>query len=253
MNSLPLTLVILTNNSEINLSKIVDFWKYFSEVIIVDDQSTDNTEKIAKNFGAKFISRKLSGDFASQRNITLTIAKNSWVLFLDDDEQIGLNFIDELNSIDWENTPYSAFKIKRVDMFLGQKLTHGEVWQASHDGIIRLVKKSVGEFVGPVHETFVTSEKVGRLKSSIIHFAHESISSFLQKINLYSTLRAQELLSAKKKVFITSLFFYPLAKFIYSYFLLLGFLDKEAGFIYSFLMSFHSFLVRAKLLVKTSD
>ncbi|MBI4226081.1 hypothetical protein HY612_03115 [Candidatus Roizmanbacteria bacterium] len=41
--------------------------------------------------------------------------------------------------------------------------------------------------------------------------------------------------------------FFPLAKFILNYFIKLGFLDGPAGFTYAFLMSFHSFLVRAKL------
>ena len=41
---------------------------------------------------------------------------------------------------------------------------------------------------------------------------------------------------------------YPFGKFIYTYFVRGGVLDGAAGFVYSFMMSFHSFLVRAKLL-----
>ena len=39
----------------------------------------------------------------------------------------------------------------------------------------------------------------------------------------------------------------PPAKFIQNYFFRLGFLDGTAGFVQAILMSFHSFLVRAKL------
>ncbi|MFN4212849.1 MAG: hypothetical protein ACK4FL_02720, partial [Microgenomates group bacterium] len=46
---------------------------------------------------------------------------------------------------------------------------------------------------------------------------------------------------------IFEIIFYPLGKFILNYFIYLGFLDGPAGFAYAFLMSFHSFLVRAKL------
>lgn len=253
MVTIPLTLVLLTKNSESKLSNMIVIWKCFSEVIAIDDLSTDNTENLVRENGAKYISRKLNNDFANQRNFALSIAKNSWVLFLDDDERVGSEFIEELQGIDWENTPFGAYKIRREDVFLGQKLTHGEVMYASREGIIRLVKKGVGEFEGSVHEVFVTREKISRLNSKIIHYAHKSVSALLEKINFYSSLRADELKSSQKKVFITSLLFYPFAKFVYTYFLLFGFLDKEAGFIYSFLMSFHSFLVRAKLLVATSD
>jgi hypothetical protein len=38
------------------------------------------------------------------------------------------------------------------------------------------------------------------------------------------------------------------AKFFFTYVICGGFLDGAAGFVYSFMMSFHSFLVRAKVL-----
>jgi hypothetical protein len=50
-----------------------------------------------------------------------------------------------------------------------------------------------------------------------------------------------------KKTNILAIIFYPFGKFILNYFLKLGFLDGAPGFVYAFMMSFHSFLVRGKL------
>jgi hypothetical protein len=60
-------------------------------------------------------------------------------------------------------------------------------------------------------------------------------------------MRARELFRGKKTTNVVEVIAYPLGKFFYTYVLLLGFLDGAAGFTYSFMMSFHSFLVRVKL------
>jgi hypothetical protein len=74
---------------------------------------------------------------------------------------------------------------------------------------------------------------------------------FIEDVNVYSTMRAEELQKQGKQATVFELIFYPFGKFIYTYFIQRGFLDGPAGFVYSFVMSFHSFLVRAKLLVNT--
>ena len=67
------------------------------------------------------------------------------------------------------------------------------------------------------------------------------------EINYYTDLRAQELLNNGVKVKIYHIVLYPIAKFILNYIFKLGFLDGLEGLIFAILMSFHSFLVRAKL------
>jgi len=89
--------------------------------------------------------------------------------------------------------------------------------------------------------------KYARFKNCIFHYPHQTISEFLKEINLYTTIRAEELYEDNSKISIKQIIFYPKAKFILNYFLKLGFLDGIEGLIFAILMSFHSFLVRAKL------
>ena len=70
---------------------------------------------------------------------------------------------------------------------------------------------------------------------------------FLEEINFYTTIRAKELYEKKTEITLKDIILYPKAKFLLNFFLKLGFLDGLEGLIFAILMSFHSFLVRAKL------
>jgi hypothetical protein len=54
--------------------------------------------------------------------------------------------------------PFSAYRVRRIDHFWGKELHYGEVQSARNFGIIRLVKKGTGTFVGAVHEEWKTNE-----------------------------------------------------------------------------------------------
>lgn len=55
------------------------------EIIIVDDESTDNTAEVAQGLGARVL-RQARGGAARARNAGLGIAKNDWIATLDADD-----------------------------------------------------------------------------------------------------------------------------------------------------------------------
>jgi glycosyltransferase involved in cell wall biosynthesis len=63
------------------------------EIIIIDNFSKDDTQKIASEFGAKIILS--SGTQASARNIGLANSKGDYILFLDSDQQADTNLIKD--------------------------------------------------------------------------------------------------------------------------------------------------------------
>lgn len=243
-----LTAIVLTHNSEKTIEKCLASLSFCSEILVVDNESTDKTITLAQNFTHKIVTHPLQNDFSAQRNWAMKNATNDWILFIDSDEVVTPELATEIQKVFSSSTPVvSCYKIKRIDIFMGQQVAHGEVSNAA-TGIIRLMKRETGTWKGTVHETWLPLPgSVGQLDNAIHHFAHASVSDFIRKVNFYSTLRAKELLSAKKKISWYDLLTYPFGKFLYTYFWKMGFLDGAPGFIYSFLMSFHSFLVRAKL------
>lgn len=238
-----LTAVILSKG-EISTQKAIESVGFCDEVLIIKDNSKEETTK-AK---VTILKRLLAGDFSAQRNYAMEEAKGDWILFVDADEVVSRELAKEIEHGRWNmEDGTTAFYIKRRDFFWGKELRHGETRKARSSGIIRLVKKNSGKWNGRVHEVFYTTASVGRLNGFLDHYPHQTLREFIADVNYYSTLRAKELFNHNVGVNIFQIIFYPLGKFILSYFLYLGFLDGPAGFVYSFMMSFHSFLVRAKL------
>jgi len=245
-----ITTIILARNEEKIIEKAIRSVSFCDEVLVIDDESSDSTGIIAKEAGATVLSHSLRNNFAEQRNWAMKQAKNDWIFFLDADEKVSTNLKFEIYNLKlYENIV--AYTIPRRDFFWGHEMRHGETKQTRTKGIIRLIKNGSGVWTGAVHETLTPTGDVGKLHAFLDHHSHNSLSSFVQDINIYSTIRSFELNSQGKQVSSLELVFYPFGKFIYTYFILLGFLDGPAGFVYSFVMSFHSFLVRAKLLTKS--
>ncbi len=243
-----LTCVILAKNEEKTIEKAIKSVKFADEILVVDDDSTDKTAVTAVKAGATILTHTLSNNFAAQRNYALEKAAGEWVLFLDADEEITPELKKNIVQIvKKEKSEFAAYYLKRRDKLWGRELKHGELASAYNKGIIRLVKKSSGTWVGTVHEEFRPTGQTGQLTGFINHTPHQSFKDFLEDVNNYSTIRAQELYDIHKKTNVLQIMFYPIIKFKYTYFLKMGFLDGPEGFSYSFMMSFHSFLVRSKL------
>ena len=250
-----LSAVVLTKNEGKNIERCLKSLDFCDEIVVVDDFSTDKTvEQVHKVCKAiKFIKysirqRKLNNDFAGQRNFGLSKTNNEWVLFVDADEEVSEELKKEIVSLfHGFIVKENAFYIKRRDYFWSKELKYGEVRHIRQIGLIRLVRRNSGKWMGSVHEVFHTARKVGQLNGFLNHYPHPSLKEFINDINYYSSIRAEELFNREINTNVLEIIFFPFGKFIYNYFLNLGILDGSVGFTYAFMMSFHSFLVRAKL------
>lgn len=240
------SVVILARNEERTIRRCIESVKDIAhEIIVIDDQSDDKTAKVASRLKAgRVISHKLV-DFADQRNFAESQAKSDWILHIDADEALSPELIEEIRGLEAEN--YFAFYLRRRDFFWGDELKHGETATARNTGFIRLYKRGSGKWEGSVHERFVTNAQTRQLAEFIDHHPHQTVAEFMSDVNRYSSLRAGELKKSGVRANLASLTIRPIGKFVYTYFLKLGFMDGPAGFVYAFMMSFHSFLVRAKL------
>lgn len=244
-----LSAVILTHNSEKTLERCLQSLSFVDELVVADDNSTDGTQTIAHKYTQTIIQHSVNNDFAAQRNWVMGQTRNEWVLFIDSDEIVSPELQNEIKllSLDQGNS-ITCYRLKRFDMFMGTQVTHGDVSEAAQKGIIRLVRKGTGSWKGQVHEVWgLSGGAEGQLQHPLHHEPHPTIADFLKKVNIYSSIRAKELFQGKQSVSWFDLLAFPFAKFFYTYVLQAGFLDGPSGFIYSFMMSFHSFLVRAKL------
>ena len=165
--------VVLTKNEEDNIGRCIESLGWASEVVVVDDGSTDSTVKIAESLGARVLNHSFES-FAKQRNWALDHAdlKNDWVLMLDADEVSTDEFAAEvMQSIEQADSDVVAFRTCRKTILDGVWLRHSDgfpVW------IMRLAKKGKARFEDSGHgEVPVPSVAgtMGVVRSPFLHYA----------------------------------------------------------------------------------
>lgn len=237
--------VIITKNEEKNLKRCLESLNFVDEIIVVDDNSNDNTLEIAEKFKTRIFKRNLDNDFSSQRNLGLAKANGKWVLFIDADEVIPISLKNEIiqTIVDPLNQNMGYF-LKRKDFIYRKSLNGGE-W--ANIKLLRLVRKNSGKWTRAVHEKLVVEGKVGCLKSELIHFPHQNLNEFIKSINNFSSIHANSNFVEGKKSTIFKILFFPVAKLFQNWIIKKGYKDGNLGFIISLVISFHSFLGWAKL------
>jgi len=83
-----LTLHMLACNEELLLQSLLNYvGPYVTDMaLVVDNKSTDGTERIARCYSKKVLVRPLGMDFSAARNAGLEMVDTPWVLHLDADE-----------------------------------------------------------------------------------------------------------------------------------------------------------------------
>jgi len=238
-----ITVSIITKNEERNIERCLNSVGWADEIIIVDSGSSDQTLDICKKYQCKIIHTEWLG-FGLTKKIGVLHSKNDWILSIDADEVVSIELANKIQDIILSSSN-QCFRIKRNSFYLGKEIKYSG-WQ--NDYPIRLFNKKFANFnEKKVHEKVVCSKSAIKVNLPIFHYPFNSIEQHIKKIDLYSSLGAQELLEHGKKVSFFYPFFSFMAKFIKVYFIRLGFLDGKEGFILAVLSSFYSFLKYIKL------
>lgn len=216
-----------------------------SLVVLVREKKAIKHRPLWENIADEIVLHEASRitNFAVERNAALRKTTKDWVLFLDADEKLTPGLVKEIKKA-ISSTRFDGYFIKRQDRFLGRTLRYGENGAIR---ILRLAKRDTGEFSRPVHEIWEVKGRVGQLKNPLLHDPHPTISSFLEKINRYSSIEAEHRYNFGARSSLLNILIFPYAKFARNYIFRLGFLDGIPGMIMAVMMGFHSFLTWSKL------
>jgi glycosyltransferase involved in cell wall biosynthesis len=161
MNKIPCTVGVLTYNNAETLARALTSVQDFDDIIVVDGNSTDGTQDIAAQFGARVIPqdaqfKNTEGriiDFAGIRNQHLATARHQWFLFVDSDEFLSPESVAEIRSIVEKpigaNDPL-AYLLPRKTMINGTVIDCATAYPNYQMRFFN--RTGVSGFIKPVHE-----------------------------------------------------------------------------------------------------
>lgn len=197
-DALPVSVCIPVRNEEQNVGGCLDALRNaFDDVVVVDSASTDSTRAIAAEKNAKVVDFTWNGQFPKKRNWALRNVsfRHPWILFLDADEHISPEFIEELRRV-LPTTTHAGFWLSFTNHFLGRPLRHGDVFRK-----LALFRREAGEYERfpehswsrldmEVHEHPVLTGTTGEIRARIDHRDDRGLHHYIAKHNEYSTWEA---------------------------------------------------------------
>ena len=238
-----LSAYLITFNESKRLAQVLERLQGADEIVVVDSGSTDGTQDIARQFGARVVHQDWLG-FARQKAHAMSLCQGQWVLSMDGDEVLQEGAVAHIRAL-VADTPFNGFSIPRHEVFMGRAMT-----RSRPDQMMRLYRKDKAEWdlVRLVHEHVEVQGTTSRIAPHMIHYGNDTIEKALGKINRYSSLKAQQNHQAGKRGSIPKMLTAPIAYFLRDLVIRGYWKEGLAGFIYASLQAVYSFLSEAKLL-----
>ena len=222
----PVTVVIAARNEAAHISDCVaSVAGWAAEVLVVENDSTDDTVALARAAGAQPFSHPFE-TIGRQRNAAIARAAHDWVLVLDADERCTPELAREVAALVGAGPPHEAFRVPRRNYFLGREIRHGG-WAS--DRPVRLFRSTLRYDERPVHEHVVVAGAVGTLAASLLHWPYASLAQYFEKLLRYSRDWARQHHARGRRAGPLAVVARPPARFVSMYLLRGGFLDGAHG------------------------
>jgi len=264
--------IVPVKNEAENLRRCLPALAWADEIYVVDSQSGDQSEEIAAACGAAVVQFHFNGRYPKKKNWALENLPfhNEWVLIVDADEVVVPELAAEIARKIVSNVA-DGFYLNSRYYFLGRQIRHcgyASCWN------MRLFKHHLGRYEkmpdrtggrtgdNEAHEHVELDGRVLRLDNELEHHAYPTIATWVEKHNRYAiweaaqserflkepipkTIGKVQRFKRRLKKIAWRLPMRPLFRFIYAYFLRLGFLDGKPGLIFCVLLAFYDFLASA--------
>jgi glycosyltransferase involved in cell wall biosynthesis len=276
MKKAPLSILIPVKNEAGNLGACLGSVSFAEEIVVVDSASTDDTCKIASEFGAQVVQFHWNGQFPRKKNWALENIpwRHEWVLIVDADERITADLQKQIFSAVQRND-VDGYYLNRRFWFLGGWINHCGYFPSWN---LRLFRHNKGRYErfesdqgsgdNEVHEHVLLDGRAGYLSPPMEHYAYPDVATFIEKHNRYSTWEAHvrkqfrtggalpqlparpfgRPMERKRwlKRIALRLPFRPALRFVYHYIVRQGFRDGYRGWVLCRLLGWYESLTAAK-------
>lgn len=221
--------ILITLNAEAHLRECLAGLHWCTEIVVVDGGSTDATQVICEEFGARITTRTDWPGFGPQKNRALALATGEWVLSIDADEILTPQLQEEIAQRLAAPANCVAFNLPRRSRFCGAWIRHSGWWP---DRVTRLFRRGAAHFSEDlVHEHLVVDGAEDALQEPLLHYTYDDYAQALDKLNRYSTLGAQMAFERGRRASLATALLRSLWAFLRTYVLRRGLLDGRAGFV----------------------
>jgi len=244
---IPISAIIISFNEVDRIRETIASLSFCDEILVVDAHSNDRTQEVARESGARVITRQWKG-FSDQKNYAATHASNDWVFSIDADERPSIELADEIRR--WkEGKPsknITGLSMPRRAFYLGRWISHSG-WYP--DRKVRVYDRRVARWEGDfVHEGLLVEGSIQDLNGDLLHFPYRSIDDHHRRIDYYTRLAAAQADQSGRRFNPLRLVLAPPLFFIKTLFLQRGFLDRMAGLRIALMGARYAFLKEFRIL-----
>lgn len=221
------------------------------EILVLDNESTDETAEVARSLGASVVTVPTAPDFDRLRNLALEHTVSPWLLYLDADERIPAGLAECLVRLVRERgEEFEALSVPFRNYYYGKWMV-SPVWWPGYGRPV-LLKRGHFQYRARLHAGVEVDGRMVSLPAddpelAVIHQAYTDLRHYLEKLNRYTDEEARQFdLRGSSHSWQAQL-----GHFAHDWQLhydeLAARADGMHGFVQAFLCAFYRFASRAKL------
>lgn len=190
----PLSIFIIAQNESDRIGRTIAAVRDLTDdIVLVDSGSTDGTQTIAADLGARVLHNDWPG-YGRQKRFAEEQCRYDWLLNIDADEVLPADLVAEITALFASGGPAChAYKIRIAEIFPGEAAPHRFAYALAP---VRLYRRDKGRYSpSPVHDRVDLADgaRVGKLKGTIHHYSVRSLGEQMDKLNAYSDAQADDL------------------------------------------------------------
>lgn len=228
---IPISGCVITFNEHDRIADCLRSMAFCDEIVVVDSGSTDGTDRIARELGARVVANAPFPGHKEQKQFAVEQARHDWVFCLDADERASPELVARVRDLAARGALAGAgYEFPRQNYFLGKILRHG---LHVPDRKLRLFDRRNARWGGTNPHDHVETLRgaTTRLPEPIVHLSYRDWAHVRRTTDSFTRIAAEALHAEGRRARWHDFVVRPAAVFVKGYVLKLGFLDGWHGIV----------------------